>query len=143
MKKNKHLLLWSSTGVLLLLVVAAVQENFLKVWRQIQSSARADTGPVDVRLRQIVAPGLDVTDRCVSCHMGMAPGEQGVTGNAVVEAHTGIVHDPAEYGCTTCHGGQGRATEMADAHGDARFWPEPMIPLRPGGALRLPGVSPP
>lgn len=129
MKKNKHLLLWSSAGVLLLLVIAAVQENFLKQWRQIQSSARADTGPVDVRLRQIVVPALGITDRCVSCHVGMAPGEQGLVGSAVVAAHSPLVHDPAEFGCTVCHGGQGRATEMADAHGNVRFWPEPMIPL--------------
>jgi mono/diheme cytochrome c family protein len=60
----------------------------------------------------------------------MAPGEQGVTGSAVVAAHSPVVHDPAEFGCTVCHGGQGRATEMADAHGDVHFWPEPMIPLR-------------
>jgi mono/diheme cytochrome c family protein len=130
MNKNKHLLLWSSAGVLLLLVIAAVQENVLKQWRQIQGSARAETGPVDVRLRQVVAPSLGVTDRCVSCHVGMAAGEQGLTGAAVVAAHSPVVHDPAEFGCTVCHGGQGRATEMADAHGDVRFWPEPMIPLR-------------
>jgi mono/diheme cytochrome c family protein len=38
-----------------------------------------------------------------------------------------VVHDPAEYGCTVCHGGQGQATEKADAHGDVHFWPEPML----------------
>jgi cbb3-type cytochrome c oxidase subunit III len=130
MNKNKHLLLWSSVGVLLLLVIAAVQENVLKQWRQVQGSARADTGPVDVRLRQVVVPALAVTDRCVSCHVGMATGEQGLTGDPVLAAHSPVVHDPAEFGCTVCHGGQGRATEMADAHGDVRFWPEPMIPLR-------------
>ena len=128
MNKNKHLLLWSSLGVLALLVVAAVQENFLKQWRVIQASARTDAGPMDVHLRQIVVPKLRTVDRCVSCHVGMAPGEQGVTGSPVVLAHQNVVHDPTEYGCTVCHGGQGRATDKADAHGDVHFWPQPMIP---------------
>jgi mono/diheme cytochrome c family protein len=130
MNKNKHLLLWSSAGVLLLLVIAAVQENFLKDWRQIQGSARAESGPVDVRLRQVVAPALDATDRCVSCHVGMGAGEPELSGNPVLAAHPPLPHDPTQYGCTVCHGGQGRATEKADAHGDVPFWPEPMIPLR-------------
>jgi cbb3-type cytochrome c oxidase subunit III len=129
MNRTKHLLLWSSLGVLGLLVFAAVQENYLKEWRQVQGSARSDAGPLDIRLRQVVVPKLGVTDRCVSCHAGMAPGEQGLSGNPVVAPHPPVVHDPAEYGCTVCHGGQGRATDKADAHGDVPFWPEPMIPI--------------
>ena len=75
-------------------------------------------------------PALDAADRCVSCHVGMAPGEQGIEGHAVFARHRNVVHDPAEYGCTVCHGGQGRATESDDAHGTVRHWPEPMIPKR-------------
>jgi hypothetical protein len=48
----------------------------------------------------------------------------------VAKAHKPVVHDPADYGCTVCHGGQGQATEKADAHGNVHFWPEPMIPAR-------------
>jgi mono/diheme cytochrome c family protein len=60
----------------------------------------------------------------------MAPGEQGTSGVRVVQAHKPVAHDPADHGCTVCHGGQGLATEKADAHGDVDFWPEPMIPMR-------------
>lgn len=130
MNKNKLLLLWSSLGALALLVTAAVQENLLKDWREIQQEAKAETGPVDVHLRQIIVPGLRATDRCVTCHVGMAPGEQGVSGSRVVQAHKPVAHDPADYGCTVCHAGQGLATERADAHGEVHFWPEPMIPLQ-------------
>jgi cytochrome c oxidase cbb3-type subunit 3 len=80
-----------------------------------------------VQLRQIVNPNLRVSDRCVSCHVTMAPGEQSVRGGAVLTAHKPVVHDPTEYGCTVCHGGQGQATDKADAHGDVHFWPEPML----------------
>ena len=130
MKKNKYLLLISSIGVFVLLVVAAAQENFFREWRTIQRAARSEEGPVPVQLRQVINPGLAISDRCVSCHVSMAAGEQSVVGTDVLRPHKPVVHDPAEFGCTPCHGGQGQATLKADAHGDVPFWPEPMIPPR-------------
>jgi mono/diheme cytochrome c family protein len=127
MNKNKWLLLGSSLGVLALLVTAALQENVFRQWRQIQAQAYGDGGPIPIQLRQVVNTSLGISDRCVSCHVAMAPGEQGVSGPGMA-THRPVVHDPAEYGCTTCHGGQGRATEQADAHGNVPFWPEPMLP---------------
>lgn len=130
MNRNKHLLLWSSVGVFLLLAVAAASENFGKEWRLIQKSARTPEGTVAVHLRQVINPALNTADRCVSCHTGMAPGETGIFGDRVLGAHKPVFHQPSEMGCTVCHGGQGRATEKADAHGDVHFWPEPMLPLK-------------
>ncbi len=130
MRRNKLLLLVSSLGVLLLLIAAAVDENAWKPWRVLQASARNNEGAIPVQLRQITNANLRVGDRCVSCHVSMAPGEQSVKGDAILVAHKPVVHDPAEYGCTICHGGQGSATEKADAHGTVHFWPEPMIPAR-------------
>jgi mono/diheme cytochrome c family protein len=130
MKKNKYLLLFSSLGVLALLLAAAVDENLLREWRRIQSEGRNEEGSIKVQLRQIVNQGLRSSDRCVSCHVTMGPGEQSVTGSKILAAHKKVVHDPAEYGCTICHGGQGLATEKADAHGNVHFWPTPMIPIQ-------------
>ncbi len=130
MNRNKYLLLTASAGTLALLVVAAAEENLLKPWRRIQQSASTNGSPVEVRLRQVVVPGLRTADRCVSCHLGMAPGESGLTGPRVTAAHKPVGHDPADFGCTVCHGGQGYATEQADAHGEVESWPAPMIPLR-------------
>ncbi|MBK6587856.1 MAG: hypothetical protein IPG22_06020 [Acidobacteria bacterium] len=76
MNKNKYLLMVSSIGVFLLLAAAAVSENFMKDWHSIQGNAKTTEGPIDLRLRQIVNPQLKVTDRCVTCHVGMASGEQ-------------------------------------------------------------------
>lgn len=128
MKNNKYLLLLSSLGVLALLLVAAVDENILRDWRRIQGEGRNEEGPIPVQLRQIVNLQLRTSDRCVSCHVTMGPGEQSVTGGKLLAPHKPVVHDPAEYGCTVCHGGQGLATEKADAHGDVHFWPSPMLP---------------
>lgn len=130
MKKNKYLLMVSSIGVFALLVIAAVSENFLKDWHAIQGQARAEDGPIEVRLRQVVNNDLRRTDRCVTCHVGMAPGEQITSQLKVAQPHKPVVHDPAVMGCTTCHGGQGQATEMDDAHGNVHFWTEPMLPAK-------------
>jgi len=130
MRENKLLLLFASLGVLLLLVIAAVQENYLKEWRRIQGAARSEEGPIKELLRQVVNPGLRSSDRCTSCHVSMGPGEQSVTGATILTPHKPVVHDPAEYGCTVCHGGQGLATEKSDAHGEVSFWPEPMLPVQ-------------
>jgi mono/diheme cytochrome c family protein len=133
MKRNKHLLLWSSLGGLLLLAAAAYQEHFRQDWRKLQDEYRALLPPSEAarftpQLRQIFIPELRVTDRCVSCHLGMSPNEAEIPGHRVFGAHPRVSHDPAEFGCTVCHGGQGRATATADAHGEVEFWPEPMIP---------------
>jgi len=133
MKATKHLLLWASLGTLFLLGWAAYAETFRQEWRALQAryierlpdERRADA---TVQLRQIVSSAPVATDRCVSCHVGMAPGEEGLAGDPLFAPHPDVAHDPAEFGCTVCHGGQGRATVKADAHGDVRHWPEPMIP---------------
>jgi len=130
MNKNKYLLMVSSIGVFILLAAAAVSENFLKDWHGIQNSAKTNEGPIDVRLRQIVNPNLKVTDRCVTCHVGMASGEQISTDLKVGAVHKPVVHNPTEIGCTVCHGGQGQATEKDDAHGNVHFWTEPMLPAK-------------
>ena len=113
---------------LALLAAAAAEENFFREWRKIQGAARGEAGPLPVQLRQIVNPSLRTADRCVSCHAGMAPGEGLLRGGDVLRPHKPVVHDPAEYGCTVCHGGQGQATDKEDAHGRVEFWPEPMLP---------------
>jgi cytochrome c2 len=128
--KTKHLLLWSSLGTLVLLMYAAISENLLRDWRTIQKQMHTPAGPVEEQLRQVVAPRLKALDRCVSCHVGMAPGESEVSGHTLAAVHKPVVHDPHQYGCTVCHAGQGRATEQADAHGQVPFWPSPMIPAK-------------
>ena len=133
MKANKHLLLWSSLTALVVLIWAAVRENFLSEWRVIQRQIEtrltaSQAAAFSIQLRQIVSRETGTTDRCVSCHVGMAPGESGIEGDPLYGGHKDVVHDPATFGCTVCHGGQGRATETADAHGKVAHWPEPMLP---------------
>lgn len=129
MQINKHLLLWSSAGALAALAWAAFSENVLADWRLAQRHVASEVQDLDVRLRQIVVPELGVVDRCVSCHVGMEPGSEGLPGDAIYGKHVPVHHEPSEMGCTVCHGGQGRATTKDDAHGRVPHWPEPMIPV--------------
>lgn len=133
MRANKLLLLLASAVSLTLLVGAALEENVFREWRRLQRDYRKrlpEPSAFRVQLRQIVVPRLGATDRCISCHLGMAPGEAAVAGHPVLAPHPDVVHDPSDFGCTVCHGGQGRATLEDDAHGRVHFWPQPMIPLR-------------
>ena len=130
---NKLLLLVSSLVTLGLLVAAAYRENVARDWRRLQREYAKQLPPEQrdafvVQLRQAYIPKLGASDRCISCHVGMAPGETPIVGSRVFGAHPKVVHEPADYGCVVCHGGQGRATETADAHGKVQHWPEPMLP---------------
>jgi cbb3-type cytochrome c oxidase subunit III len=131
-RANKILLLAASWLTLAVLAVAAWQEGVGQEWRRIQRDYRARLAPEQaadfrVQLRQLYVPALGVTDRCITCHLGMAPGETAIEGDRVFGRHPDVPHEPAEYGCATCHGGQGRATSSRDAHGDVEFWPHPML----------------
>jgi mono/diheme cytochrome c family protein len=153
-RANKILLLASSLATLALLVYASYRENYARDWRRLQRQYKsllpADVAAgFSVQLRQVYVPALRAADRCVSCHVGMAPGETALDAPPLYRRHPDVVHDPAEIGCVVCHAGQGRATETADAHGDAEHWPEPMLPLRYASAgcgschthLRVPDLS--
>lgn len=135
MRANKHLLLWSSLAALAVLSWAAIEENFLHDWRIVQQRIQArlpasQAEAFTIQLRQIVSRDTGATDRCVSCHVGMAAGETGIEGDRLYGRHPDVVHDPASFGCTVCHAGQGRATATADAHGHVPHWPEPMVPTK-------------
>lgn len=126
--RNKYLLLWSSLGVIGVLLAAAVEENILREWRRVQGEIAAKETTLDPGVRQIVATRTGRVDRCITCHVGMDPGDRLPGLHALSKPHPPLPHDVAEFGCTVCHGGQGRATEKADAHGNVAFWPEPMLP---------------
>ena len=76
-------------------------------------------------------------DRCITCHMGYEwRGLEGEDVPEVFRTHPdldGLIakHPFKDYGCTTCHGGQGYATNMKEAHviqkGKKVRWLEPLL----------------
>ncbi len=124
---------FAALSVLLLLALAIVPtRSHFTEWRAAQQrynqlARRSGAPPIELRIRQILRPSLDVVDRCGSCHLGAA-GVAPVEGDRLFAAHPPVAHDPTVFGCTVCHGGQGRATTQRDAHGDVPHWDEPLIP---------------
>ena len=83
-------------------------------------------------IQQIWLESADRVDRCTTCHLG-------VTWNGLSDVEEpyrthppGLLanHPPEKYGCTYCHGGQGPATVLPDAHGWVAHWEEPLLDTR-------------
>jgi mono/diheme cytochrome c family protein len=61
---------------------------------------------------------LGVHDRCTSCHMDLLAPDHTLAAEPRT-SHPGRmleVHPPARFGCTPCHGGNGRAVSAREAH---------------------------
>lgn len=141
-RRVKAALFAVSFATLSLLSYAAYRENFLPEWRAHQVAYRAvleakagndaerkvaEDFPIE--LRQLVVPELAAVDRCVSCHLGVDDPRM-ADRPLPYAVHPGSLlttHDPARFGCTSCHGGQGRATEANAAHGRVAHWGRPLI----------------
>jgi mono/diheme cytochrome c family protein len=119
-----------SVALLVALAVAPVRSHFTE-WRTVQkrynqAARAAGQSEIPVGIKQIWKPELEVTDRCSSCHLG-ADGAP-LAGDPLFAAHPSVPHLPREMGCSVCHGGQGRATNAAAAHGHVAHWDEPLLP---------------
>ncbi len=141
----KRTLTFASLFTLALLAVAAVRENYWTEWRVHQrkfgrillAQARDDKERALARsfsseIRQIVVPDLGAVDRCVSCHLGLDDPRMADAPQPFKFHPTRLLesHDIDKFGCTACHGGQGRATSKQEAHADRGevFWERPLLP---------------
>lgn len=80
---------------------------------------------------QIWIPELGVVDRCVTCHQGISQASlQDPAVPNVFRAHPTIPHRGGQWGCVVCHRGQGRATEITEAHETTLAWEQPLLPVR-------------
>jgi mono/diheme cytochrome c family protein len=138
------LVLLGASGITLAFLVAAMyRENFRTEWRDHQRTYRRmllDSPDEDqcrlgatfaTELRQIDVPALGVTDRCVSCHVGLDnPAMAGKSQPYCPHSGEYLKHHPVEkYGCTVCHRGQGAATVFHEAKASDVYWDYPMLPV--------------
>jgi mono/diheme cytochrome c family protein len=113
------------------LAIVPARAHFTE-WRKMQNeynklARHAGLPPIPVSIKQIWRPELAVVDRCSSCHLGIDVAPP-LAGKPLYAAHPPVPHEPRDMGCTVCHGGQGRATSAAAAHGDPEVWRDPMLP---------------
>jgi len=118
--------------VFLAALASAPVRPYFAEWRSVQAeynrlAVASGAKQVPVELKQIWRPALGTTDRCVTCHLGMAGMAAPIAGHAVFGSHPAIPHDERQFGCTVCHGGQGRATSAEAAHGFVSHWDEQML----------------
>jgi len=105
----------------------AYQEEFHNLVAERFGPDRAEATPRG--LQQIWLPAGDRVDRCVSCHLGVSWQGLGDAPQPFATHPAEILeqHPIEEFGCTWCHGGQGPATELPDAHGWVEHWEEPLL----------------
>jgi len=130
-----------SSVVFLAVLSISPFKDFRREWKQYKRSylrfaqTRPDTKKLlaDYRpdIDQIWLPGMNVVDRCTTCHQGIT--QASLTDRAVPQpfrAHPPIPHNVRDWGCTVCHRGQGPATEVAEAHESTLAWEQPILPTR-------------
>lgn len=122
-----------------LLAMAGAQDHF-SPWRHYQGEylrlvrGRTDALALERRfqpgIQQLWLPDQGVVDRCTTCHLAL---QEASLANAIGQpfrAHPPIPHSLTEFGCVTCHGGQGAATTVEEAHGSAKAWEQPLLPAK-------------
>ena len=109
----------------------AYQAQFrdMELARATSPDERRALGTMASHLEQIVVPELGVVDRCSSCHLGVEDPTYSGAGQPFAYHPDHEQHPFERFGCTVCHGGQGRATTAVDAHGNVEFWDRPLLPL--------------
>ena len=88
----------------------------------------------------VIAFGTTSVERCESCHIAsddprFSSAKQplkthpysAAMGDVYKDGHWERKHKFPEFGCTSCHDGQGRGLARVDAHGEEETWPNPML----------------
>jgi len=132
--------------VLFLSILFAVYKGNQSEWQKYQAeykkllirNAKDETvkqkaRSISIEIQQIYLDKLNRVDRCTNCHMGV---ENPLMSDAKMpfKLHSGDFlkdHPSDRFGCTICHNGQGRATNLKEAHGAGRdtHWDYPILPL--------------
>lgn len=119
--------------------IAPAKDHFTE-WRRYQHEylrlirGRADAATLERRMehgiQQIWLPEAGVVDRCPTCHLGLKENSLGDVQRQPFRPHPPIPHSLTEYGCVACHRGQGRATNVHEAHRSSLAWEEPILPAK-------------
>ena len=125
--------------LLLALAIAPAKDHFSQ-WHGYQRSYLSlirDRGDaVSLRrhfepgIHQIWLPELGVVDRCTTCHLGLKEPTLSDVTQQPFRKHPVVPHAVDTFGCVICHGGQGQATTVAEAHWSERAGEDPILPTR-------------
>lgn len=126
--------------VFLLSIAIAPAKNFFSEWRHYQRGYlktirnRSDANTLQRHfaggIQQVWLPELGVVDRCTSCHVGLKEAGLSDVPTQPYRTHPPIPHKLDQFGCTTCHRGQGAATTVAESHRSTLAWEQPILPAK-------------
>jgi cytochrome c1 len=131
---------WTSLLLLVSLAIAPTKELFTD-WRDYQRQflklihGRSDGAAIERRfeggaIQQIRIPEQRVVDRCGTCHVALKEPSLKDVRMQPFRPHPPIPHSLTEFGCVTCHRGQGAATTVEEAHRRTRDWEQPILPAK-------------
>lgn len=142
-KIAKRLRMTFAVSSVIFLAVLAVSpvKDYLSEWRHYQkgfasfAQSRPDTKTLladyHLGINQNWVPQMGVVDRCTTCHLGINQANLNDPGvPQPYRAHPVMPHRVEEWGCSVCHRGQGRATEVSEAHETTLAWEQPILPSR-------------
>ncbi len=128
------------SAMLLVFLAIAPAKNHFSEWRHYQKQylsmvkGRGDALTLQRHfqggIQQIWIPELGVVDRCQTCHVGLKEATLGDVKTEPFRKHPPIPHSLNEFGCVTCHRGQGAATTVEEAHSSTKAWEEPLLPAK-------------
>jgi mono/diheme cytochrome c family protein len=129
----------SSIAFLLVLAISPLRDQ-LSEWKRYKREyiRFAENRPDTKRLMadfssgidQIWLPQFNITDRCVTCHLGIdQPSLLDASVPEPFRAHSLIPHRVKEWGCVVCHRGQGLATTVKEAHQATLTWEQSQLPV--------------
>ncbi len=132
-------LLLAGVGVLLVVSLGLFAwKDWAHDWRYYQWEFRSriegklgkeKAASVPSGMLQVWVPALRRADRCVMCHQATSwKGFEEAEEPFRTHPPQILASHPVErYGCTACHGGQGYAVDVEEAHGPVHFWEEPVL----------------
>ena len=130
------------SGIVLafLLLSAWISNTWFPSWKKYQAEyyrivkeqgADNSIKPNSPGIRQVSSRELRRTDRCITCHLGLEnPDMAGVPQPHAQHPGDFLSDHPYEqFGCTVCHGGQGRAVSRIQAFGldPSTHWDFPLL----------------
>jgi len=138
-RRVRWITLVSGCVLVILLLVAWIRNTWFPEWKKHQreyyrialrqgGQEAEDEGP---RIRQVKSGGLRRTDRCITCHLGMENPDMAEAPQPHTSHPGGFLesHPVEDFGCTVCHGGQGRAIDRVQAFGldPSTHWDFPLL----------------
>lgn len=128
-----------SVVFLISLAIAPAKDHFSQ-WRYYQNQylqvirGRANAVTLEKQMphgiQQIWLPKQGVVDRCTTCHVALKQTSLSDVQEQPFRPHPPIPHKLTQFGCVTCHRGQGRATTVQEAHNSTLAWEEPILPAK-------------